>query len=237
MLLRQNHFFCYSLCGSLSLCRSLSFSIAYVGHSTYESSASPDIVKSASAASSADLLATEDCFLGDHKKSNGLSLSDDSPPAFSASRTRLTIDTDSILDSCGPLVDDAESGKKSSLVDDAESGKKSSLVDDAERGKKSGNGGTSEPRMGLLSPTAHSDAGSDTLTTISLTSDRMKREGEDKKKEEEEANLNEGEEGKEERSRKYVAEFLEKYVLDTRVDSEVSLIIIFFFFSIIFNNL
>ena len=215
MLLRQNHFFCYSLCGSLSLCRSLSFSTAYVGHSTHEASASPDIVKSASAASSADLLATEDCFLGDHKKSNGLSLSDDSPPAFSASRTRLTIDTDSILDSCGPLVDDAESGKKSSLVDDAE------------RGKKSGNGGTSEPRMGLLSPTAHSDAGSDTLTTISLTSDRMKREGEDKKKEEEEANLNEGEEGKEERSRKYVAEFLEKYVLDTRVDSEVSLIIIF----------
>lgn len=71
----------------------------------------------------------------------------------------------------------------------------------------------------VKSPSFLSEPGSDTLTTVSLTSDTSKLEdsgaknsnGSEKQKPEE----------KEERSRRYVAEFLEKYVLDSRTDKQV----------------
>ncbi|KAK4295031.1 hypothetical protein Pmani_032366 [Petrolisthes manimaculis] len=70
----------------------------------------------------------------------------------------------------------------------------------------------------VKSPSFLSEPGSDTLTTVSLTSDTSKLEdsatknsnGSEKQKPEE----------KEERSRRYVAEFLEKYVLDSRTDKQ-----------------
>lgn len=70
----------------------------------------------------------------------------------------------------------------------------------------------------VKSPSFHSEPGSDTLTTVSLTSEASKLEESTRN-----SNGSGGQkpEEKEERSRRYVAEFLEKYVLDSRTDKQV----------------
>ncbi|XP_068205914.1 hormone-sensitive lipase isoform X1 [Palaemon carinicauda] len=63
----------------------------------------------------------------------------------------------------------------------------------------------------VKSPSFISEPGSDTLTTVSLTSEASSaKKGSNSQKSEE----------KEERSRRYVTEFLEKYVLDSRTDKQ-----------------
>uniref|UniRef100_A0A6A7FVG4 AGAP002567-PA-like protein n=1 Tax=Hirondellea gigas TaxID=1518452 RepID=A0A6A7FVG4_9CRUS len=110
----------------------------------------------------------------------------------------------------------------------------------------------SASKLCLLSPSAVSDAGSDTLTTVSLASDvsKIRRDtetadtnGDAKQAATDDCNDKSSETAaaaaggaktrtttdggndipsptKEERSRKYVTEFLEKYVLDTKTDKE-----------------
>lgn len=70
----------------------------------------------------------------------------------------------------------------------------------------------------VKSPSFHSEPGSDTLTTVSLTSEASKLEESTKTSN---GVIGQKPEEKEERSRRYVAEFLEKYVLDSRTDKQV----------------
>ena len=70
----------------------------------------------------------------------------------------------------------------------------------------------------VKSPSFHSEPGSDTLTTVSLTSEASKLEESTKNSN---GSGDQKPQEKEERSRKYVAEFLEKYVLDSRTDKQV----------------
>lgn len=72
----------------------------------------------------------------------------------------------------------------------------------------------------VKSPSLISDSGSDTLTTVSLTSEASKLE--DLSTKNSNNNGYQKPEEKEERSRRYVTEFLEKYVLDSRTDKQVS---------------
>nr|XP_053636947.1 hormone-sensitive lipase-like [Cherax quadricarinatus] len=72
----------------------------------------------------------------------------------------------------------------------------------------------------VKSPSFLSDPGSDTLTTVSLTSEASKLEESSTKNSN--GSGNHKPEEKEERSRRYVTEFLEKYVLDSRTDKQVS---------------
>ncbi|XP_050701085.1 hormone-sensitive lipase-like isoform X2 [Eriocheir sinensis] len=69
----------------------------------------------------------------------------------------------------------------------------------------------------VKSPSFHSEPGSDTLTTVSLTSEASKLEESTKTSN---GVIGQKPEEKEERSRRYVAEFLEKYVLDSRTDKQ-----------------
>lgn len=71
----------------------------------------------------------------------------------------------------------------------------------------------------VKSPSFHSEPGSDTLTTVSLTSEASKLEESTKNSN---GSISQKPHEKEERSRRYVAEFLEKYVLDSRTDKQVS---------------
>ncbi|XP_071539839.1 hormone-sensitive lipase [Panulirus ornatus] len=70
----------------------------------------------------------------------------------------------------------------------------------------------------VKSPSFISDPGSDTLTTVSLTSEASKLE--DSSTKNSNSNGYQKPEEKEERSRRYVTEFLEKYVLDSRTDKQ-----------------
>ncbi|XP_042209461.1 hormone-sensitive lipase-like isoform X2 [Homarus americanus] len=70
----------------------------------------------------------------------------------------------------------------------------------------------------VKSPSFLSDPGSDTLTTVSLTSEASKLEDSSIKNSNGSGNQKPRE--KEERSRRYVTEFLEKYVLDSRTDKQ-----------------
>ncbi|XP_069189449.1 hormone-sensitive lipase-like isoform X1 [Procambarus clarkii] len=70
----------------------------------------------------------------------------------------------------------------------------------------------------VKSPSFLSDPGSDTLTTVSLTSEASKLE--DTSTKNSNGNGSNKPEEKEERSRRYVTEFLEKYVLDSRTDKQ-----------------
>uniref|UniRef100_A0A0P4W0N5 Hormone-sensitive lipase n=2 Tax=Scylla olivacea TaxID=85551 RepID=A0A0P4W0N5_SCYOL len=69
----------------------------------------------------------------------------------------------------------------------------------------------------VKSPSFHSEPGSDTLTTVSLTSEASKLEDSTKNSN---GSGDQKPEEKEERSRRYVTEFLEKYVLDSRTDKQ-----------------
>lgn len=71
----------------------------------------------------------------------------------------------------------------------------------------------------VKSPSFVSEPGSDTLTTVSLTSEASKMDDSLTKKSN--SSGNHKPEEKEERSRRYVTEFLEKYVLDSRTDKQV----------------
>lgn len=86
----------------------------------------------------------------------------------------------------------------------------------------------------VKSPSFHSEPGSDTLTTVSLTSEASKLEESTKNSN---GVIGQKPEEKEERSRRYVAEFLEKYVLDSRTDKQVKRLIFLFiaYFVFIFN--
>lgn len=80
----------------------------------------------------------------------------------------------------------------------------------------------------VKSPSFHSEPGSDTLTTVSLTSEASKLEESTKNSN---GSIGQKHEEKEERSRRYVAEFLEKYVLDSRTDKQVKVYFFYYFFS------
>ncbi|MPC14828.1 Hormone-sensitive lipase [Portunus trituberculatus] len=69
----------------------------------------------------------------------------------------------------------------------------------------------------VKSPSFHSEPGSDTLTTVSLTSEASKLEESTRNSN---GSGDQKPEEKEERSRRYVTEFLEKYVLDSRTDKQ-----------------
>ena len=140
-------------------------------------------------------------FISQQKDPAMLSLEDDSPLAFSPSKTRLTLDT-----AVPPPSINLPSPEEGEMEEGLES-----------KGRA---------KMCPLSPSARSEAASDTLTTISLTSDvsKIRKEGDTDpptpkkgRKDNEEEDLTED---KEERSRKYVAEFLEKYVMDSTVDED-----------------
>lgn len=75
-----------------------------------------------------------------------------------------------------------------------------------------------EAELLVKSPSFHSEPGSDTLTTVSLTSEASKLDESTKNSND---SGSQKPEEKEERSRRYVAEFLEKYVLDSRTDKQV----------------
>lgn len=71
----------------------------------------------------------------------------------------------------------------------------------------------------VKSPSFVSEPGSDTLTTVSLTSEASKMDDSSTRKSN--GNGSQKPQEKEERSRRYVTEFLEKYVLDSRTDKQV----------------
>lgn len=71
----------------------------------------------------------------------------------------------------------------------------------------------------VKSPSFASEPGSDTLTTVSLTSEASKMD--DSLTRKSNGNGSQKPQEKEERSRRYVTEFLEKYVLDSRTDKQV----------------
>ncbi|XP_027226180.2 hormone-sensitive lipase isoform X2 [Penaeus vannamei] len=70
----------------------------------------------------------------------------------------------------------------------------------------------------VKSPSFVSEPGSDTLTTVSLTSEASKMDDSSTRKSN--GNGSQKPQEKEERSRRYVTEFLEKYVLDSRTDKQ-----------------